>query len=80
MKLDQAEFQFKDHKVVFTGPDIFVYQFTEGVVGDHRWVMVDAIKNNWTGRNREDDGVMCRAYKPRVKDATEILRSTLTAK
>ena len=73
MKLHLAEFCFETHKVVFVGQMIAVYESGHGC-----WNMIYERENPWDSRaRREDDGVMGRAYKPRITDAMEILRGAL---
>jgi len=70
MKLHSAEFDFGTHKVAFIGALIVVYE--DAGVGS--WDVIGEKENKWTNRgSREDDGVMGRAFKPRLQDAADIL-------
>lgn len=70
MKVHVAEFEFDDFYVRFVGPEVTAYR-----KHGEAWTRIGMIKNDWTSKNADDGGVMCRKYKPRIKDAVRVLKA-----
>jgi hypothetical protein len=66
MRLNSAEFQFENYRVVFVGQWIKVY--TRGLV------VIGTVTNEWQGKGKEaKDSIMGRKWKPRITDARRVI-------